>query len=668
MFDLTPEEECALAQLKTADNLQRYCDTYLKRRGSRQYECPICGSGTGPKGSAAFSLNGKGRWHCFSANHDENNDGDLLDLIGAMEGIDGFKERMTRAADFCGVWLPDESKVEPNATKEPEPVKQPPRERKATDYTSARERKAERIKFWQDVYPGSEGERYAKERGIDGYPVKYGYDAVRQRLIVPWPNVDWYHTDRDITGTAEKKYLKPADGTVSDGQPIFSTGIKDAESFVVVEGPIDAYALVSLGVRHVVALAGGGYRKLVETLKSTSYQGGVLVLADHDEPGKKLEGNLLKALKKAGIFGVALPWDDDDPKDVDECIQRGMGDKLAEAVKEALESVAEAAKNVDKVPGLRVIKPDKIVEHIYFDDDPDEPIPTGFKELDAITGGGLQRGLYVIGATSSYGKTTISLQIADTVAANGHPVLFVTIEQSAQEIVSKSLSRLTHDEHKSVGGGLTAQEMCNSLLRREWKQAKWDAMVAASNEYVETISPNMRILEGVRRPTVDDVRTVAEDMRAEFGVAPCIFIDYLQLLSPKKGKEKDGDKQIVDANVTELRIMAKELKTPVWCVATLNRESYSGPVEFESFKESGSIEYGADYLMGLQPEGIAAAVKGAKNSTDKKLKGTAHVDKSKRDNPRKVELTLLKNRNGNTTGSEKGFRLAYYPRTNMFVE
>ena len=47
------------------------------------------------------------------------------------------------------------------------------------------------------------------------------------------------------------------------------------------------------------------------------------------------------------------------------------------------------------------------------------PIPTGFPGLDKNLGGGLFEGLYVIGAISSLGKTSWTLQICDQVAEVG---------------------------------------------------------------------------------------------------------------------------------------------------------------------------------------------------------------------------------------------------------
>ena len=51
-----------------------------------------------------------------------------------------------------------------------------------------------------------------------------------------------------------------------------------------------------------------------------------------------------------------------------------------------------------------------------------------------------------------------------------------------------------------------------------------------------------------------------------------------------------------------------------------------------SFKETGSIEYSCDVLMGLQLEGI-----GAENYDEGELKSS---------DVRKIELVILKNRNG----------------------
>ena len=69
----------------------------------------------------------------------------------------------------------------------------------------------------------------------------------------------------------------------------------------------------------------------------------------------------------------------------------------------------------------------------------------------------------------------------------------------------------------------------------------------------------------------------------------------------------------------------------------------------EAFKESGVIEYSSDVLIGLQLKGTGG--------------NTFDVDNAKKQNPREVELKILKNRNG-ITGQTLDFK--YYPQFNFF--
>ena len=644
-----------LSQVKTPENLRAYVEQITDRRGN-QYVCPFCGSGTGPRHTAAFTLYGE-RFHCYACGEQ----GDVLDLIGNAEGIEGYTDRLHRAAEIFGIDY-DET---PRPTK---PVKPAKVERKtANDYTIGREREkayieecAARIELAAD---------YLQARGWtvdEARSYGMGYDPTRKRLVIPWAGCDYYHIDRDVTGKAAHKYEYPRADEVGP-RPIYNPRALGEKAFVVVEGALDAMAVMRCGVRAVVALGGTGYRALVDELEARHFQGGVVVMLDADEPGRKASAGLIKALGDARITATELV--PSDGKDADEMYGGDASRvELSESVRKAIAEVAEDAQNADRNPNMRLYDPMEVATRIFMQEDADTPIPTGIKGLDAMIGGGLMRGLYVMGATSSFGKTTIAVQIADHIAATGHPVLFVTIEQSAQEIVAKSLSRLTHDPSKGDWGGLAAQDVTTSTKRAGFGNGENAALVAAMNAYTAEVAPSLRILEGIKRPTVADVRAAADAMAAQFGKSPVIFIDYLQLLASRD--ERDTDKQAVDYNVTALRIMARDLKTPIWCVATLNRDSYSGPVDLDSFKESGSVEYGCDYAFGLQPQGIAAEVEGVKSAVEKKLKGNAYIAKAKKpeNTPRKVELTVLKNRQGMTTGTSDGIQLDYWPRTNLFEE
>jgi replicative DNA helicase len=79
-----------------------------------------------------------------------------------------------------------------------------------------------------------------------------------------------------------------------------------------------------------------------------------------------------------------------------------------------------------------------------------------------------------------------------------------------------------------------------------------------------------------------------------------------------------------------------------------------------AFKESGAIEYSSDVLIGLQFEAFG------NNFGDNGAGMTPEgIDRLKRENVRKIELKILKNRNGATGDS---IMYDYYPMFNYFKE
>ena len=84
-------------------------------------------------------------------------------------------------------------------------------------------------------------------------------------------------------------------------------------------------------------------------------------------------------------------------------------------------------------------------------------------------------------------------------------------------------------------------------------------------------------------------------------------------------------------------------------------------IDFESFKESGSIEYSADVVWGLQLQIINdQAFTQAKGVSQKRRM----IAMAKAASPRKVELVCLKNRYG-IASYNCGF--LYYPQFDLFT-
>ncbi len=76
------------------ERLPEYVGSITERSKGGFWVCPLCGSGTGPNRSGAFRIQGD-RWRCFSCGRG----GDVLDLLGEIEQITDFRDRLLRAEE-----------------------------------------------------------------------------------------------------------------------------------------------------------------------------------------------------------------------------------------------------------------------------------------------------------------------------------------------------------------------------------------------------------------------------------------------------------------------------------------------------------------------------------------------------------------------------------------
>ena len=321
-----------------------------------------------------------------------------------------------------------------------------------------------------------------------------------------------------------------------------------------------------------------------------------------------------------------------------------------------------------------------------------KPTPTGIKGLDEIIDGGLYPGLYIMGAVSSLGKTTFILQIADSIAESGRDVIFFTLEQSKDELIAKSLSRLTRSMDMIKSGPLTSRQILYKV--NDWIGApRESSFKMAFDHYRQAIGPHVYYVEDHKKPqhrknketgeyeavldqdgnqtyTIDRIGldTIRERVRRHTRVMgkaepPVIFVDYLQLLRPEDPTGRKSDKQNMDETVSELRRISKAYQVPIFVISSLNRQAYGQPVTMDSFKESGAIEYSSDVLIGLNPSGLQAG------ETKDVVKNNAKVFDGLRDaTKRDMEAVILKNRIGRLGKVPMVFESAYGYYTEGSIE
>ena len=108
------------------------------------------------------------------------------------------------------------------------------------------------------------------------------------------------------------------------------------------------------------------------------------------------------------------------------------------------------------------------------------------------------------------------------------------------------------------------------------------------------------------------------------------------------GRQPDS-KTAIDHIVHSIKSYQSQHNLTVIVISSLNRQNYLAPIDFESFKESGGIEYTADVVWGLQLWAIHNDIFN-QNSKIKEKRDIIRIAKAA--TPREIELVCLKNRYG----------------------
>ena len=100
----------------------------------------------------------------------------------------------------------------------------------------------------------------------------------------------------------------------------------------------------------------------------------------------------------------------------------------------------------------------------------------------------------------------------------------------------------------------------------------------------------------MQNETIDELLIRLKPLCFDKPKTPVICLDYLQIVPSGKETTKQG----VDDSVRKLKKFQRDINTTLIVISSFNRANYTQGVSYESFKESGNIEYSADVVWGLQ--------------------------------------------------------------------
>ncbi len=215
-----------------------------------------------------------------------------------------------------------------------------------------------------------------------------------------------------------------------------------------------------------------------------------------------------------------------------------------------------------------------------------------YNDLNLALSGFRKGFFYAIAGAPRRGKTSLTLELATTVARNNKvPVIFISWEQTRRTLTYRILakeSRINTDtlQRKNI--------MKDPELMKRFA-AGWKKM----EEYMDYFY----LVEGSKKDTVDRIKAYAYNVMEEMGTDEVIiFLDYLQKMPYPN--QYSNEKFKIEEISTDIKRLTIELNCPILVISSLTREGCEldaapgrGRPTMYHCKGSGDIEYDLDVAM-----------------------------------------------------------------------
>ena len=261
--------------------------------------------------------------------------------------------------------------------------------------------------------------------------------------------------------------------------------------------------------------------------------------------------------------------------------------------------------------------------------------PTGLADLDRKLGGLHKGNLIVLAGRPAMGKTAMATGFARATAEAGRPVVFFSLEMSADEIGLRMIAEETGTSVEQVRAArISAEDIADMVAVRDRLAGLPIHIDDDGGSTIPYIRLRCRQLHRVR----------------PLGL---IVVDYLQLITSRH--RSDNRTAEVSEITRQLKLIAKEFDCPVLALSQLSRECEKREdkrPQLSDLRESGSIEQDANVVLFVYRGEVYTAREKPKES--EKDTAEAHADKVRRWNDRmerdrgKAECIVAKNRNGAT--------------------
>ena len=643
---------------------------YLKV-AKKGYVCPNCGNGSGENGTGATVSKDGTRLLCGKCQRGFTN----IDIIASYLGLDttgmDFLEVVRFATERLGI-VEDINGTKNEDRKVQAKVKSPEMSQMIiSDVAQAQrnripvqERRGLKEETLKEFKIGLMGEWtppiVRTEQGVNkkSYPTP--------RVIIPHLTIpelsgmqltycaSLLMSERERLDRVGKSYVKYLYG--GERTPFGLNTLRlDSEKVFITEGEWDALSIwqATGGKYPVVATGGTAENGTLNVLENfyVHHKPLIYFVGDNDSAGKKFAGELCNKLRQAGFSAMAIYFADLSAQklDANKILMEEGETKLARKLNSAIEMV-QAEISESEVAERKKLLGEDTAEYLsdefklYVEENKKYVgRQTGFKNIDEEMKI-FKPGVYILGGLAALGKTTFALQLLEQMARRGENCIYCSYEMERgflyAKMLAREVSRLESNNYKEeIRYPLTAVQITQGELGEH--EENYDTAV---KNFIESKIP-LRIweLDEVKvEALIERLKKISETLEKP----PIVCIDYLQLLV--SGHE--NPKNALDEVLRKIFNFRRKTNTTFIIISSLNRMNYNTEISYESFKETGTIEYSADVVWGLQlllQERTAASIEAAKKEI-----------------PRKIQLKCLKNRFG--SNYDVGF--LYYPNADVFLE
>ncbi|HTL86413.1 MAG TPA: replicative DNA helicase [Acidimicrobiia bacterium] len=231
-------------------------------------------------------------------------------------------------------------------------------------------------------------------------------------------------------------------------------------------------------------------------------------------------------------------------------------DETLDAAESAIFEVAEKRVTDSLMPLYPALEQTMDQLEALYDRDSDiVGVATGYHDLDGILLGLQPSTLSIVAARPGQGKTSFALGLAQNVAIHARqPVMFFSMEMGYLELTKRLLAAEARVPARKLQTG--------KLSEHEWPRV---------NQAVGRLAEAPFFIDDNPHCTVMEMRAKARRVKARHGALGLIVVDYLQLMTSHSKRVESRQVEVSELS-RGLKILARELETPVVCLSQLNRQ------------------------------------------------------------------------------------------------